>query len=1326
MPEVIVRPSLFNHEMVKATVVEGTTLASILGNAREGLIVEINGIYQPRENWATTILKEADRILVYEVPQGPDAKGWIRTGLMIIVAVVAWQAAAYIAGATTGFTYYASGVALSMAGMLAVNAIVPPIIPSENTDQQVTRRNSITGVRNQINPYGPIPRVYGTVNFFPPLSANYYTEISGNDQYIRFMLCLGRGPLMIGNSYVGDDGSGNHLMIYQDNPLPSGTIRIGDTSIDNFDGVEFEIGIARQLSLYTNDVQEEAVGMEFGLQTDEGTGWVTDNVTATRTTTPEATEISIDLVWPAGNWVANSEGKTKKPTIELSIEYSPTGQNDWTFMTVDNPISGDYWRIGLTARETYRKSFRWSVPSGQYDVRVTRIRTNLSDRETVVTDFTWSVIRSFRVGAPWDIEDTETIHIAGRLRASDQLSGNIDRINLIVTGCFPQYNNGWIPAHIARGTNNPAWAYASSLKVPTTRLNGPAIKEWADWCTANNIEYNFVHDGEETILDRIRAITATGFAAWQMIDGKFTVIRDVGTVPVQVITPRNSRDFKAEKMFLDLPHAIRVRYIDKNIWEEDTITVYREGYNKSNATRFEELQTQGITDQIQARKYGTYYLRQAILRPERYSCTMNIENIICTRGDPVRILNDVILVGQCAGRVVARSLDPDKKATAIIIDEQAAIEAGKTYAIRIRRNDNTQAVVPVTNNAGLYNELELEYPVDRVNVGDLILFGESGKESIDARILSINPQNDFTASLTLVDAAFDIWNFDTSPVYDPHISTPPALNELIPPIPKIEYVISDTKVLYQQGDHSMQDVIMVGFSFAGTSKVPVDTVQFRYRLKTEIGQPVGSWITKTVQALVGNIRLSDVEVGLTYEIQAQSTSAFGKQSNWSPIIEHTVIGNTKNPADVTDFAAIIRNYEIYLSWTKVSGPIKEYEIRIGGTNWDTAAFLARTSATYYTAPLVQASSVTYRIKALDTGVIPHYSSNAAETTLTITAPSKPIITNARVIDNNVLLNWTCNEGTFPIRTYELRKGTVFATAEVLGLKDGKFTVLFESKEGTYRYWLVAYDIAGNISVETFVDVVVNEPPDYILLTSWIDNWTGATHSNLVDNATGQVLNGATAFTEVIGPVNTTETIQEHFDNNSWTSPQDQIDAGKPYFAEPSLTSAQYIRTFDYGVTLSSAVISITQLYQVVTGSCTVSYTISTSNNGSSWDDYVNTARVLGVNFRYVKVTIDITTNGGNNDLVVMQPMTVQLDAKLKNDSGKGNIASSPSSGAAVTFKVPFVDVDAISVQPIGGTAVYAIIDFTDVPNPTGFTIYLLDINGDFVTGDYSWIARGYT
>lgn len=99
----------------------------------------------------------------------------------------------------------------------------------------------------------------------------------------------------------------------------------------------------------------------------------------------------------------------------------------------------------------------------------------------------------------------------------------------------------------------------------------------------------------------------------------------------------------------------------------------------------------------------------------------------------------------------------------------------------------------------------------------------------------------------------------------------------------------------------------------------------------------------------------------------------------------------------------------------------------------------------------------------------------------------------------------------------------------------------------------------------------------------------------------------------------------------------------------------------------------------------------------------------------------------NTDYSKLEGLRLRLDAKIKRESGADSV-SNATTGKAITFSKTFVDIISITVvaakqsDSYGITAVY---DFSDVPNPTGFTVYLYrNDTGAKVTGAFSWEVSG--
>jgi predicted phage tail protein len=510
----------------------------------------------------------------------------------------------------------------------------------------------------------------------------------------------------------------------------------------------------------------------------------------------------------------------------------------------------------------------------------------------------------------------------------------------------------------------------------------------------------------------------------------------------------------------------------------------------------------------------------------------------------------------------------------------------------------------------------------------------------------------------------------------------------------------------------------------------------------------------------------------TWWIKALDTSAIYSTDAVSTSLTITAAG-------APTISGVFSNDSLIMSWTAVTGSLSTayYEVRYGTTSssWATATVVGTVQGTTLSIKGAWAGTRRFFVAAVD---LKGNVGAAGTYDAVITAPSQPIITQ-QVVDNNVLLQWTDSTQTLPLTSYELRKGATWATATVIGTKQGRFTTVFETASGNYRYWLNGVDSAGNYGTPGSVDAVVNQPPDYVLQYDFNSPFAG-TATNLAPLGSG-----------LLASVNTTETWASHFTSRAWTTPQDQINAGYAYFAMPSETTAQYIENLDYGTVLAGTKVQSTLNSTVIAGATTITPTISVRGTGSTaatysqatttitvtstahglavgalvfldfttgtatdgtytvatsaantftvtrstsattsgnvlwsaWTSYPNISSVYATSFRYIRVQYNFASAGGN-DLLQLNALNIRLDSKLINDSGNGLAVSTDSGGTVVTFNRPFVDVSSIAVTPLATASVTAVYDFVDAPNPTSFKVLLFNSSGTRVSGAFSWSARG--
>jgi predicted phage tail protein len=421
-------------------------------------------------------------------------------------------------------------------------------------------------------------------------------------------------------------------------------------------------------------------------------------------------------------------------------------------------------------------------------------------------------------------------------------------------------------------------------------------------------------------------------------------------------------------------------------------------------------------------------------------------------------------------------------------------------------------------------------------------------------------------------------------------------------------------------------------------------------------------------------------------------------------------------APLVQASLVGQNY--VLSWTT---PLSMFPIDHYVISTETSASSSGT-ATVYPLQLALAYTTQYQSKANFVGSqsfwvtavdVAGNASPQALVQITINAPSQPVVTT-QVIDNNVLLYWSDSTQSLPVLTYQISKGATALTATVIGTKSGLFTTVFETVAGTYTYWIEGIDSAGNVGTAGSITACVNAPPDYVL------------HSDIFSNFEGILTNAVLADGVIALPVDTTSTWAEHFIENNWNSPNDQINAGYPIYGEPTLVNGSYEEIIDYGATLAATNVTVTPTTQVIAGNPSTSITISCSNTSGSgpWTDYPNTSQVYLTNFRWIKVCLTVNSED-NVSLIEVSSLEIKLDVKLKNDAGTALAVASDTGGTNVSFNVAFVDVTSINVTPQGSTPVTALYEFIASAYPTNFQIFLFDANGNRVAGTVSWSAKGY-
>jgi hypothetical protein len=923
MNQLVTQPHPFKEERAYSVAPQGATIQDIVEQEildpvlRAHTHVSIEDVYIPRDNWAAVRPNPGCTVYLKVYPQGGGGGGGgkdtFRTLLTIGVVVASFAFAGPLAAGLgipnvtiAGFTITGSQIAgglISIAGTLLTNVIAPvrpPQIANLSSTQvlQDSPTLFIEGARNNARPFESIPSVLGTYRHTPPLGALSYTEVIGDDNYLRMLLVWGYGPLQVQN------------------------IRIGDTPITDFDDVQIETREGRDadaaLTLFPDSVEQESLSINY-----------TEATSFTRTAPTGADELSVDITFPQGLFFITNSGSRTSSSVTFKIEFREVGSVTWldpTFTAAtSNHTSGSAITITAASNAAIRHGYRWSVASrGDYEVRVTRVSA-LTGSTRRGEAMAWTALRSITDEDPINFE-YPLARTALIIKATDQLNRVVDELNADVSSYVTSYTGTpgtWSEAV----SSNPADLFrhvlqgnANARPLADARIDIDGLQDWHDFCATKGFEFNMIRDFQSSVWDTLSDIASVGRASPTQIDGKWSVVVDKEqTAPVQHFTPRNSFGFEAEKGFPDQPHALRIRFPNRNKnFEQDERIVYNDGYTEANATKFESIDGLGITDPEHIWKYGRFHLAQAAARPERWTFNVDFENLVATRGDLVLVTHDVLLVGLQSGRI-SSLITSGGNVTGFVSDQVLTMEAGNDYGVSIRTISDAEVSKGIVTNAGDQTTITFSTPfaTGTVAEGDLFAFGILGSETIEGLVLSIEPSVDLAAKVICIPYSSAIYSADTGaiPTFDSKIT----LQARIAPIDVIS-VISDETQLQLGSGNTLIPHISISFQDISDESAILD-VQIRATGTGENFQPASILSQNN-----GNVILNNVEEGATYDIRLRFRDPQRLPGAWTTIAGHTVVGQSSAPAGLQNLQISVAGGNAILRWDRP----EELDVRFGG------------------------------------------------------------------------------------------------------------------------------------------------------------------------------------------------------------------------------------------------------------------------------------------------------------------------------------------------------------------------------------------------------------
>ncbi len=405
-----------------------------------------------------------------------------------------------------------------------------------------------------------------------------------------------------------------------------------------------------------------------------------------------------------------------------------------------------------------------------------------------------------------------------------------------------------------------------------------------------------------------------------------------------------------------------------------------------------------------------------------------------------------------------------------------------------------------------------------------------------------------------------------------------------------------------------------------------------------------------------------------FNFLAKHIDTVGKESNTAAISSFEVTA----PSAPVNLRLLALNSSLQASWQEPVPRLTDQPINRVELSWDN--FVTIIDAKKATSAVFDWRGIsTHTLSARYVDIAGNVGSTST-VGFSVRAPSRVTVTRANIQENEVSLGWSDAKTDQPIKSYAFYTSLVtesFSAALLYGKAgaDSRSDVIKFFSSGQKRIWLVAEDVAGNLSEPTFIDVSVSLPGNFALITSWDFSFTGQGVNTYLSNGVLYL------------PFNTTETWGQHFSSNGWQSPQNQVDAGFPFYAQPTALSGSYSEVRDLGKIIPSVTIKVVIQSAIVAGNPVSSTLIEWSSDNVSFSAApVGATDAQAKNVRYVRVSYKVDS-ADRKGILSLQRVNVTIGGEEKTEFAELFIRAADVNGTKYVTTKGFFDVVGVQVTP---------------------------------------------
>jgi hypothetical protein len=682
-----------------------------------------------------------------------EVRGGVGRAALYVVAMIALTyftfgggtIAGWGIGTSTTLGTLTAQTAVYMAGSMLINKVLGPKPPSTRSQQQDSLY-SISGARNQLRPYEPIPLLFGKVRITPDLLSRPYTWYEGNDQYLGLLLCAG---INVGRIEA---------------------LSNGDTPLSNYEGVQtYHAGYSQ--------MPEQAIPLYSNADTIDGAELTKNSAWVERTSSLDTVRIQINLEYVLGG--VGTSGKNYFVGETVEAQYRPVGSANWLPL-VSRTFRSDRFDVR-------RATLARDVARGQYDVRVRLLgQGNYEGKNTQKNDFQWTQLTSVQAD---DADYTGLARSGVRIKATGQFNGSPDELRgVAVAAPIPEWDgSNWVN----RESSNPGaqcLAYARGIHAGTRLLAGMALDDAqidiASWkaftlhCAANGYSYDFYAKDARSHSDVLSSIARAGFGEITWAGGRLGVVWAAQEQPlsgvVNMATIKKGQ-FQVDYALANAADGIEYTYVDSTDWQARTLRVPAPGV--TTMLNPAQVSGEGVGTEQHAARLARWHLAQSLYQYKDIGYSTDIEHLSYQRLSLLALQHDMTQWGH-GGRVQAA--ENAGGAVMLTLDEPVPAPASGNAYIGLRiPGERVYRVMRVQPFAGESRTVTLAdaWPADAALPG-----GGSGNPAHDTiwvydfkqtpgyrvRVTSIEPEADLKgAAVRVVPEGPEFWDYVLTGHYIP-------------------------------------------------------------------------------------------------------------------------------------------------------------------------------------------------------------------------------------------------------------------------------------------------------------------------------------------------------------------------------------------------------------------------------------------------------------------------------------------------------------------------------------------------------------------------------